>query len=174
MPSEEPPGFDVAEQFGTVVSEAPADERVYGVALQLHEPARVADIAERAECAPDTARRHLRRLAELGVVELVTDSPAAYRRNEAYFEWRERQRLADCSMTELRDRLKTLVEREQEFKDRYDADTPANVSVLEHADDDIEAVWLDLSEWGTVRDRIERLDAVRRDRAADSAAEEVA
>ena len=162
------PAFDVAEGFTEAVSDAPADERVYRVALQLYEPARVAEVAERAECAPDTARRHLQRFVDLGVITRVTDDPATYRRNESYFEWRKRQRLADCSMDELRDRLETLTARERTFRERYDAETPAAVDALAHADhDELEAVWLDLSEWQTVRERIERLEAVRRARTSD-------
>lgn len=159
---------DVAEAFAEAVSDAPADERVYRVALQLHEPTRVAEVAERAACAPDTARRHLQRLVDLGVITRVTDDPTTYQRNESYFEWRKRQRLTDCSMDELRDRLETLTARERTFRERYDADTPAAVDALAHADhDELEAVWLDLSEWQTVRERVERLEAVRRDRTSD-------
>jgi predicted ArsR family transcriptional regulator len=159
---------EVAKEFAEAVSDAPADERVYRVALELHEPARVAEVAERADCAPDTARRHLQRFVDLGVITRVTDEPATYQRNESYFEWRKRQRLADCSMDELRDRLETLTDRERTFRGRYDADTPAAVDALAHADhDELEAVWLDLSEWQTVRERIERLETVRRHRTSD-------
>ena len=168
MSPNDSPAPDVAEEFAEAVSDAPADERVYRVALQLYEPARVAEVAERAECAPDTARRHLQRFTDLGVITRVTDDPATYQRNESYFEWRKRQRLADCSMDELRDRLETLTARERTFRERYDAETPAAVDALAHADhDELEAVWLDLSEWQTVRERIERLEAVRRARTSD-------
>lgn len=167
--SSEKSSFGLADAFDNAMSDAPADERVYRVALQLYEPARTADVAERASCAPDTARRHLQRLAELGVIERVTEKPATYQRNDAYFEWRRRQRLADCSLTELQDRLEPLVARERTFRERFDAETPADVDALAHADhDELEAVWLALSEWQTVRDRIERLEAVRRQRTADS------
>lgn len=168
MSPDDSPAFDVADEFGEAMSDAPADERVYRVALQLYEPARTAEVAERAACAPDTARRHLQRLAELGVIERVTDDPATYQRNDAYFEWRKRQRLSDCSMDELQGRLEPLTARERTFRERYDAETPADVDALAHADyDEIEDVWLDLSEWQTVRERIERLEAVRRHRRPD-------
>jgi predicted ArsR family transcriptional regulator len=168
MPPDDVPAFDVAKGFAEAVSDAPADERVYRVALQLSEPARVTEVAERADCAPDTARRHLQRFVDLGVITQVTDEPATYQRNESYFEWRKRQRLADCSMDELRDRLETLTDRERTFRERYDADTPAAVDALAHADhNELEDVWLDLSEWQTVRERIERLEAVRRHQASD-------
>lgn len=169
MPPDRVPAFDIAESFDEAVSDVPADERVYRVALQLYDPARIAEVAERASCAPDTARRHLQRLAELGVIKRVTDDPAAYQRNESYFEWRKRQRLATCSMQELQDRLETLTARERTFREQYGADAPADVDALAHADHDtLDEVWLDLSEWRTVRARIERLDTVRRQRTSDS------
>jgi predicted ArsR family transcriptional regulator len=169
MSPDDIPAFDVAEGFDDAMSDAPADERVYRVALQLYEPARTAEVADRAACAPDTARRYLQRLTELGVIRRVTDDPATYQRNESYFEWRKRQRLIDWSMDELQDRLETLTARERTFRERYDADTPGDVDALAHADhDELEAVWLDLSEWQTVRQRIQRLEAVRRHRTSDS------
>lgn len=42
---------------------------------------------------------------------------------------------------------------------------PGNLS------DDVETVWLDLSEWQTVRERIDRLEAVRQRRADGSSSE---
>lgn len=169
----DPPGeFDLADEFGADLAAEPADERVYRVALQLYEPTRVAAVAERADCADDTARRHLERFAEIGVVERVGDDPATYRRNESYFEWRKRHRLERLSDAELRDRLADLTQRERGFRDRYDADGPGEVDALEVADyDDVEDVWLDLSEWETVRRRIRRIEAVRRKRMDDSNSE---
>jgi len=168
----EVPEPEVTTSFDGALSEAPADERVYRVALQLYEPARIAEVADRASCAPDTARRHLQRLAEIGVIEHVTEEPATYRRNESYFEWRARQRLSEHSMAELQDRLDALAERERTFRERYGVDDPGAVDALEHADhDELDEVWLDLSEWQTVRTRIERLEAVRQRRSSDSETE---
>jgi len=164
-----PPEFGISESFEDELAAAPADERVYRVALQLHEPARVSEIAERADCAPDTARRHCERLAEIGVLASVGDEPATYRRNEAYFEWRKRDRLAELSSEQRRERLAELTSRERAFRDQYGVDDPAAVAATDHADyDELEAVWADLSEWRTVRRRIERLESVRQRTATDS------
>lgn len=165
--------FGLAEGFGADLDAEPADERVYRVALQLYEPAGVSAIAERASCAPDTARRHLKRLADIGVVERVSESPLTYVRNESYFEWRLRNRLEALSRDELHERLAELTERESAFRERFDAESPTDVDALDHAGyDDVETVWLALSEWHTVRERIDRLEAVRRDRGSDSSLEE--
>ena len=174
MTGDEPAGaFGLAEGFGADLESEPADERVYRVALQLYDTAGVPAIAERASCAPDTARRHLERLADIGVVEPVSESPLTYVRNESYFEWRRRNRLADLSPDELHDALAELTDREAAFRERFDAESPAAVDAFDHADyDDLEDVWLALSEWYTLRERIDRLEAVRRDRGSDSSLEE--
>ncbi|SFR34376.1 DUF7342 family protein [Halorubrum sodomense] len=171
MPADEPGAeFGLTEGFSTDLDGEPADERVYRVALQLYDPAGVSDIAERASCAPDTARRHLKRLADIGVVERVSESPLTFARNESYFEWRLRNRLEALSRDELHDRLAELTDREAAFRERFDAESPTDVDALDHAEyDDVETVWLALSEWHTVRERIDWLEAVRRDRGSDSA-----
>lgn len=164
--------FDLADGFASDLDAAPADERVYRVALQLYEPARVATIAERADCASDTARRHLERLVDIGVLEQVGDSPATYRRNESYFEWRKRSRLEELSTSQLQERLTDLTTRERELRDQYDAEQPGDVDALDHADyDQVEEVWMDLDEWKTVRRRIQRLEDVRQQGATDSESE---
>ncbi|SNR69996.1 hypothetical protein SAMN06266787_11213 [Halorubrum ezzemoulense] len=162
----------LAEGFREDVDSAPADERVYRVALGLYDPAGVTTVAERASCAPDTARRHLNRLADIGVVEVVSETPLTYTRNESYFEWRQRNRLENRSSSELQELLSELTTREREFRDQFGVDAPDKVDALEHADfDDVETVWLDLSEWQTVRERIARLEAVRQQRATESASD---
>ncbi|TKX44612.1 ArsR family transcriptional regulator [Halorubrum sp. ARQ200] len=174
MPADEPGDeFGLAERFSTDLDAEPADERVYQVALQLYDPAGMSQIAERAACAPDTARRHLKRLADIGVVERVSASPLTFARNESYFEWRLRNRLEALSRDELQERLAELTERESAFRERFDAESPTDVDAFDHANyDDIETVWLELSEWHTVRERIDRLEAVRRDRGSESSREE--
>lgn len=157
-----PPPFD------SVFESEDAEQRIYGTILGLREPTSAGEIAETADCDPKTARKYLSWFAKLGVVTEHGRRPTTYQRNDAYFEWRKRQRLADCSMDELQNRLETLTARERTFRERYGADTPADVDALAHVDyDELEDVWLDLSEWQTVRDRIERLEAVRRRRTSD-------
>lgn len=132
----------------------------------------MAAIAERADCAPDTARRHRERLIDIGVLERVAENPATYQRNESYFEWRKRSRLEQLSPSQLQDGLEELTSREQTLRERYDAERPGGVDALDHADyDQVGEVWMELSEWETVCRRIRRLDDVRRQRAADSKSE---
>jgi len=167
MPGEPTPPVDssLSNEFADELASQPADERVYRAALQLHEPTRVATIAERADCAVDTARRHLRKLADIGVLEQTGERPDAFARNESYFEWRKRNRLAQLSQTELQERLHELSEQSASLRERFDADRPSDVDALEHADRaDVEAVRRDLVDWQTIREQIERLETVRQNR----------
>lgn len=164
MPDEptRPTDSSLADELSNEMASQPADDRVYHVAVQLHEPTRVATIAERADCAVDTARRHLRKLVDIGVLEQTGESPDTFARNESYFEWRKLNRLAQLSQAERRDRLRELSEQAASFRQRFDAEDPSGVDALEHADHaDVEAVWRDLDDWQTIRERIERLEAVR-------------
>lgn len=166
---------EVATQFADELSDAPADQRVYRVALELYEPTRIAEIAARAECASDTARRHCERLADIGVISAETDDPTTYRRNESYFEWRRKNRLASLTQQQLQEELQTLINRERTFRERYGVSSPAAVDAVAVGDyEGVEEVWFDCSEWETVRRRIERLDAERRRRMEDESETNVA
>lgn len=140
-------------------------DRVYAVALQLYDPARVREVAERADVSKETARDYLKWFAELGVLDQVSESPDAFERNEAYFEWRRVQRLQTRSEEELLDRLERLTRTEREFRERFEADAPRDVDAFDHAEyADLEAVWMDLREWRTVRRRIRELERARKRR----------
>ncbi|WP_432508284.1 DUF7342 family protein [Halorubrum ezzemoulense] len=123
--------FALAEGFHDDVDSAPSDERVYRVALGLYDPAGVTVVAEHASCAPDTARRYLKRLENIGVVEAVSETPLTYTRNESYFEWRRRNRLENLSSSELRDTLSELTARERAFRDQFGLDAPGKRHEIE-------------------------------------------
>lgn len=164
MSSDEPPNQPprLAEEWVKQKEQQSTRERVYAVALQLYEPTRVAEVAERADVSKETAREYLRWFAEIGMVTHDAESPDLFSRNEAYFEWRRIQRLQARSPEELEEELKQLTATEREYRDRYDADGPGDVDALEHADyTDLESVWMDLQEWRTVRRRIRELEQAR-------------
>ncbi|MGN8218553.1 winged helix-turn-helix domain-containing protein [Halococcus morrhuae DSM 1307] len=59
-------------------------ERIYETTLTLREPTPVSVVADRAECTPASARRHLRWFAEIGIVEPVGEGqPAQFQRSKA-------------------------------------------------------------------------------------------
>ncbi|SFL66931.1 FaeA-like protein, partial [Halogranum rubrum] len=89
----DPSSIDFAAEWEAELDGRTTVEKIYDVALQLAEPLRVADIADRAGVAPDTARKYLGFLTETGVVKKASDDPATYRRNDDYLEWRQVDRL---------------------------------------------------------------------------------
>ena len=167
MPTADPPADvpNLAEEWRTQLEGDSTRNRVYAVSLQLYEPTRVKDVAERAAVSKETAREYLKWFVELGVLKQVSESPDTFERNEQYFEWRRVQRLLARSEEELLDQLEQLTRRERAFRERFETESPEDVDALEHADyDDVESVWMDLSEWQTVRRRIRELERARQRR----------
>ncbi|WP_058365217.1 winged helix-turn-helix domain-containing protein [Haloparvum sedimenti] len=130
--------------------------RVYDVILGVTSPTAYTDIAEIADCSPNAAKKHLDRLAEMGVVRADRDRrPAAYERNEGFLEWQDANRIADdLSVEEILDRVADLEERRSEYEERFGTADPNDVSVFGAEDhgtvhDRMTAV----SEWkGVIRD----------------------
>jgi len=146
------------------------------VALQLREPTSVSDIAERAGRGEDSAREYMRFFESIGVVERVTDRPEQYRVNREYLRWRQVERIREeHSSEEIVGLLSDVTDRIDGYRDEFDAETPSEVSVVEHAeehDEDVESAWRRLSDWRTDIGRSRLLDeAIRR---KDDEAEDVA
>ena len=82
---------------------ATAFDRVRSVVMTVDEPRPAAWIADHAQVAPSTARDHLDRLGELGIVtEKSTESGARYGPDPAYVRFQEiRELTADYSPEEL-------------------------------------------------------------------------
>lgn len=171
MSDEGPDEPGLAAEWGEELAQQSTRERVYAVALQLYEPTRVHEVAERADVSKETARTYLEWFAELGVLMQQSDSPARFERNEQYFEWRRVQRLQSKAEEELQERLTDLTEQERAYRERFGVSDPEEVEALEHADyDDVEAVWQAVQEWRTVRRRIRELEQARQHRDGDSRA----
>lgn len=162
-----PPDADFASEFAGRIENAPADERVYRVALGLTGPTRVAEVASRADCSKNAARRHLKRLADIGVLTHVTDQPDTFARNESYFEWRRLDRLNELSDEEYTERLGELLAEDESYREEYDVDAPDAFDPLEYKEHgDAEQVWLDLTNWRAIRQEIRDLRRVKHEDAA--------
>lgn len=160
-PPIEPPSL--AEEWRDQQEQLSTRERVYAIALQLHEPTRVAAVAKQADVSKETAREYLKWFTEIEMLVHNTESPDRFSRNEDYFQWRRIQQLQNRSSTELEQELKGLSSKEREYRERYDADSPDAVDAFNHADyDEIEDVWMEIQEWRTVRRRIRELERARR------------
>lgn len=162
--SEEPPDFGDWEDPKSLLTDLPIRERMLDVVLQLQEPTAVAEVAERVVCDTETARDYLQWFAEMGLVREREGRPTRYEPNRSYLRWRRVERIrADYSEEEIVAELKRVLETVAEYRERFDADDPDAVSLVDAADgQDAEATWEALSAWKTAAKRAELLDAARR------------
>lgn len=169
---ETPPSFDDLDSPETVLKGGPTRERLLDVLVQTREPTRVAEIADRADCDPETARDYLSWFTEMGIAEEHEGRPVRYERSESFLRWRRVESIRrEYSQTEIVDRLAETVDEIASYRDRFDADTPAAVSLADG--DDGAAVaerWEALSRWRTLTERARLLDAARRDTTQPPAA----
>lgn len=130
--------------------------RVYAVALGITTPTAYTEIADLADCSPNAAKKHLERLAEMGIVRADRESrPAHYERNDGYLEWQDASRIADeLSVDEIIDRVAMLEDKRTEYETEFGATDPTTVSVFDHDDHGtIHERMVAISEWqGVIRD----------------------
>ena len=165
----EPPDFEEWSDPEESLKQGPTRERVLDVVLQLHEPTKVSVVAERADCDPETARDYLRWFADMGVARESPGRPVRYERNDSYLRWRRREHVrSSLSDEEIAEELAKTLEGIEEYRVKYDAGSPEEVSLLGVAEssDEVESVWRDLSDWKTLERRAETLDEARREGAS--------
>lgn len=94
-------------------------ERICKVIFEISESTSHIEIAERADCSPNSVKKHLDRLTELGVVKKHPQTELArYQRNSAYIEWRAlRHVINEYSMDEIIERVEALETRQEELVD---------------------------------------------------------
>ena len=157
--SPEPDETALAEERADWTESQSTQARIRAVITGLYEPATAATIAERAACSTNAARKHLDEFVTLGVVRKHEDSRGArYVRNNAYFRWRQANKLAENhTINELLDRIAKLETQTEQFQQQFDAATPADVDLPKdptHAE--LEARLETVSDWETLRDAIDR------------------
>lgn len=130
--------------------------RVYDVAMGITSPTPASEIADIADCAPNTAKKHLDRLADMGIVSVTGDGrPMQYERNEGYLEWQDASRIAnELTVEEIIDRVSELEDERANYEDEFDATDPTAVNVYEHdSHETIHDRMTAVSEWrGVIRD----------------------
>jgi nitrate reductase NapAB chaperone NapD len=130
--------------------------RVYDVVLGLTSPATYRRVAELADCSPNAAKKHLDRLAEMGIARADRGSgPATYERNDGYLEWQEASRIAaDLSVDAIIDRVEALERRRAEYEAEFGTADPATVTVFDADDHEtIHDRMTAVSDWqGVIRD----------------------
>lgn len=145
-------------------------QRIYGAVLHAREPMTAADIADRADCSEESARKHLSFYADLGIVIQHEGRPVRYERNDDYFEWRRVNELVrESSVDELQARVSELTDRIEEYRDEYGADSPAEVDVLEFDAKRVDDVYADLGDWATAVEERRLQERARRKAAGTTA-----
>lgn len=110
----------------------------------------MSEIAARADCSDESARTHLSFLADLRIVTRHEGQPVRYQRNSDYFEWRRVHQLVEArTVDELQVCVSELTDRIEAYRDEYNAETPADVNVLDFDAAEIDDVYADLSDWAT-------------------------
>jgi DNA-binding transcriptional ArsR family regulator len=171
------PSSDTLEREREVRRETrDARQRVREVLLSSRGPTGVGTIAERADCSPNTARKHLRDLADLGIARAVTDGEMTrYRRNDEFVRWRRANRLVErFDAPALLDRVGELEDRDEAFAAEFGVTSPGAVPIPEDADHaTVEEHWERAREWAAVRDDLavarDALRMARRDLSAADA-----
>lgn len=140
-------------------------ERIRAVITGLQEPVTAPTVAERAACSTNAARKHLNEFVTLGIVRKREDSRGArYVRNDAYFRWRRANELAENhTIEELLNAVDDLEAQAEQFRQQFDAATPAEVDLPEDITHAELEDWLEkLSRWETIREAIDRhTEAIR-------------
>lgn len=157
-------------QFDRLFEGEDTKQRVYGAVLHAREPMTVSEIAEQADCSEESARTHLSFYADLGIVIRREGRPVRYRRNDDYFEWRRVNELAqENTVDELQVRVSELTGRIEGYREEYNADSPADVDVLDFDAAQIDDVYVDLGEWASAIEERRRHDRARRKAAGSTA-----
>lgn len=131
-------------------------DRVYDVVLGVTSPTPYTEIAELADCSPNAAKKHLDRLAEMGIVRAEREArPATYERHDGYLEWQDASRIAtDLAVDEIIDRVERLEAQQADYEAQFETTDPTAVTVFDHDDHDtIHERMTAVSEWqGVIRD----------------------
>ncbi|QAU12224.1 sugar-specific transcriptional regulator TrmB [Halorubrum sp. BOL3-1] len=133
-------------------------DRVYDVALGLTTPTSGADVADMATCSPNAAKKHLDRLAEMGIVRADSAArPVRYERDDGYLQWQEASRIVRGLTTdEIVERVRELEAERARYEDRFDATNPDAVSVFDADHDAVHERMATVSDWKAI-DRDVRL-----------------
>lgn len=159
------PDFDAWEAPEQLFEGQSTKERMLDVIMQLRDPTKVAVIAERAGCDTETARTYLEWFADLGIVRTYAGRPVRYERNESFLRWRRIEQIRQqYSDEEIVDELQEVLDGIQAYQDRFGVETSEQVSLQEASKETtVEDAWDALSEWQTLEQRADLLDAARRD-----------
>lgn len=138
--------------------------RVYETILGISEYTGYNDIAEIARCAPNTAKKHLKRLNQMGIAECQSSHwSLAFRRNDAYLEWRKVTQIAEeHSVQYLAERVRKLETKESELQEEFGVEGPDTASVYaSNSDRPIHELMQAIGTWNGIQRDIRLYEAAR-------------
>ena len=169
----EAPDFEALVSPEKLVRGERTRDDFFDAVLGLDSPTTANDVADLAGHGVDAAREYLDWFERMGIVTLVTESPATYERNQEYLNWRRVQKLRqEYATEELLDLLKTESERAETLGSEFDAESPDEISISRHAsetDRSIRTVWERLAAWHTARRRMTLLERALTAESGDGA-----
>jgi hypothetical protein len=155
----------VAEIRDSWETENDAFGRVYETILGISEFTRHDDIAEVARCAPNTARKHLKRLNQMGIAEFRNPGRGLmFRRDEGYLEWREVTQVVEKnSLQDLTERVRELESKESELKEEFGVEGPDTASVYASSSDrPTHELMKEIGAWNSVQRELRLYEAARK------------
>ncbi|SDY52778.1 DUF7342 family protein [Halopenitus persicus] len=145
--------------------------RIYEVILGISEFTRHDDIADLARCSPNTAKKHLKRLKQMGIVEFQNPGRSLmFRRNDTYLEWREVTQIAEKHSTQdLAERVRELEAKEAELKEEFGVEGPDTASIYEpNSDRPVHELMQEIGTWNSIQRDIRLYEAARQLQQNDS------
>lgn len=117
------------------VERTDAFARIFKTILQCTEYHHYSAVAEKANCSENTAKKHLDRLVDMGIVDRNDRVKlATYRRSRSYIEWWIMQNIASkYSVEEIVDRIEELEQYQKELENKFDESdlTPNKIYMAE-------------------------------------------
>jgi hypothetical protein len=164
MTDRAPPDDGLVDEWDAAMEARTVRARVFETASTLTEPTSVATVAERADCTVEGVRPHLEWFVELGVLEKVTDAPARYVRNDAYFEFRRITELVRQveDATAIQEAIETYRDRDDRLQAAFGVAAPELVVLGDVDDGRLDDTVDRLHEWRTVRRRLRELHEAKR------------
>lgn len=151
------PKQDVVEELKSQwAKESDTFGRVFATILEITELTHYPKIAERADCSPNSAKKHLDRLASIGIVEREAEGIAVYRRDDSYLEWVVINRIADeQTLEEIIQRVGRLEEIRTDYVELFGVSNPAAVSIYDvDSDQDKQELMDAVGEWKSIEQKI--------------------
>mgnify|MGYP000707675917 CR=1 FL=1 len=131
--------------------------RVYYALLGTADFTYYSEIAEEANCSRNSARKHLDRLVEMGIARKQPGKEVPrYRRNDAYFQWRDAFRIAtELEGQDIAERVRQLEKEATEYEKKYSSSDPAAISTSGEDHETAHERLKSISEWRSIQRELE-------------------